>query len=207
MVTRKGQDSDLPPRLLRAISTTDQKIATKGLPARQVEAARSALQSLNAQCIVLSDKYNQASIKADGKDARQLFDEEEVNKDRATLNSLFADEYSFVDPFGLVGNKESTVETILSGKVRKDAFKTAAETLQIHGNAIVSSGKFSMKGSMKVKFKKSGVTRKRDISGDYNSTHTYVERDGRLLLAASHLTKEPSTLSRGRPGEPDIETE
>src|SRR5882762_1195361 len=180
---KKGLETELTPRMLRAITAKEQKIATTGVPAKQVEAARSALQNLNSKCIFLSEKYNEAAIRS-GQDARQLFDKEEVNKDRETLNSLFADEYSFVDPFGLVGNKETTVEAILAGKVRKDAFTSTREALQIHsGGTLVSSGTFSMKGSMKVRFKKSGVTRKRDISGEYQSTHTYVEREGRLLLA------------------------
>src|SRR5207245_2254473 len=98
-------------------------------------------------CMVISAEYNQAAIDT-GRDARLAFDAAKVERDQATLESLFADEYTFRDPFGVVGNKQTTITNILAGKIRKDGFgrdgfETTEETIQIHGNTAVSTGVFS----------------------------------------------------------------
>jgi Domain of unknown function (DUF4440) len=180
-------------RLKNMVTTPRQKILTPGLSATVVRAARNAVSIINEECGIISMKYNDTAIRT-GTDARKAFAKAEVDKDRATLESLFAKEYNFVDPFGVVGTRDSTIEAILSGKIRKDSFRTVAEALQIHdkGSTIVSTGKFNMKGSVKVRFKSTGAVRDRDISGTYLTTHTYVKRDGRLQLASSQLTLQPS---------------
>ena len=177
---------------LNMITTPRQKILSTGVPAAQVRTARAAVMGVNRRCVLTSQKYNTAAIKT-GDDARKSFSKDEVARDRAALEELFVKEYNFVDPFGVVGNRNSTIDAILSGKIRKDSFRTTAEALQIldGGNTVVSTGKFNMKGSVEVQFKATGAVRRRDISGNYISTHTYVKRDGRLQLAASHLTLQP----------------
>jgi hypothetical protein len=190
MAKKKKKKYGLTAEQLDKITVGKPKILTKGLTAAQARAAVEAVRQLNSRCVLLSDKYNQAAIQT-GRDARLAFDEAEVASDRKTLESLFADDFNFVDPFGVVGTRKTTIDNILSGKVRKDTFETTAEALQVHGNTIVSTGLFKLKGSLRVRFTDSGVVRRRDISGDYHSTHTYVKRDGRLQLAASQLTLQP----------------
>lgn len=182
---------------LDMITTPRQKILTPGVPAAVVRTARNAMMAVNQECVLTSAKYNAVALKT-GDDARKAFSKEEVAKDRAALERIFAEDYNFVDPFGVVGTRDSTIEAILSGKIRKDSFRTTAEALQIHdkGNTIVSTGKFNTKAKVKVRFKDSGAVRDRDISGTYLSTHTYVNRDGRLQLASSHLTLQPDPKER-----------
>jgi hypothetical protein len=178
---------------LKMITTPRQEILTRGASAAAVRTARSAVIDVNRKCILTAAKYNEAALKT-GDDARKVFDKAEVEQDRATLESLFTEDYNFVDPFGVVGNRDSTIDAILSGKIRKDSFRTTAEALQIHdsGKTVVSTGKFNMKGKVQVRYKDSGAVRDRDLSGTYLSTHTFVTRDGRLQLASSHLTQQPS---------------
>jgi hypothetical protein len=192
VVKKKAASGGLTKTQLRMISPRHVKILTPGVSKIMVRKAQDAMMAINRRCVLTSVKYNAVALKT-GEDARNSFDKAEVAKDRATLENLFAKEYNFVDPFGVVGTRDSTVEAILSGKVRKDSFRTTAEALQIldKGNVIVSTGKFKMKGTVKVRFTASGEIRDRDISGTYLSTHTYVRRDGRLQLAASQLTLQP----------------
>jgi len=190
-------------QLANMVTTPRQKILTPGLPAAVVRTARNAVRIINEECGDISMKYNAAALKTED-DARKSFDKSEVEKDRAVLESLFAVDYNFVDPFGVVGDRDSTITAILSGKIRKNSFRTTAEALQIHdkGKTIVSTGKFKMKGTVKVRFRDTGAIRDRDISGTYLSTHTYVTRNGRLQLASSQLTlqPEPKEFTHG-PGE------
>jgi hypothetical protein len=195
---KKPQDFGLTAEQFKKITVEEPEITTKGLKASEMQAAVEEVRSLNSRCPFIADKYNTAAIST-GKDARQSFPAAEVARDRAELEDLFAPEYRFVDPFGVVGTRETTIENIMSGKIRKDSFLTTAETLQIHGDTIVSTGTFKMKGSMKVTFIKSGAVRTRDIGGVYQTTHTYVRTNGKLRLVASQLTKppEPKTFTHG----------
>jgi len=174
------------------VTTARQKVLTPGVPATLARAAQNDVMALNSKCVLTAAKYNDAAMTTGG-DARKSFDAAEVARDRATLESLFAEEYNFVDPFGVISTRDQTINTILAGNVRKDSFRTTAEALQIHdnGRTIVSTGKFAMEGKAKVRFK-TGTVRDKDISGTYHSTHTYVKRDGRLQLASSHLTQDPA---------------
>src|SRR5262245_37245887 len=88
-----------------------------------VEAAASA-NLVAEECTVMSAYYNQLAIETD-RDARLVADKTRIDEDRATLESLFADEYRFTDPRGNVGDKAKTIDVILSGKVRKAGFGKA----------------------------------------------------------------------------------
>jgi hypothetical protein len=185
----KVNGTQLTRNVLRMITTGEPRVSTPGISPRVRKAAIQKLQTVNARCTIFALKYNNLAMKT-GKDARLSVAKEELQNDRAALEQCFAEEFSFKDPFGVTGNRQATIDNILSGKIRKDAFVTTGETLQIHGDVIVSTGSFKMKGSMRVKYP-SGAIRRRDISGTYLSTHTYIERDGRLQLAASQLTLQP----------------
>jgi hypothetical protein len=69
-----------------------------------------------------------------------------------------------------------------------------------------------MKGSVSVRYVDTGAVRRRDISGVYHTTHTYVYRDGRWQLSSSHMTKDATDVSasttkrytHGPPEEPTV---
>ncbi len=210
-LTNLGRKFGLSKRQVKKVVAEKQEVLTKSAEsdatAAQISAARLGVTNLNLECLVISEKYNEAALRT-GKDARLAFSRDEVEEDRQALKNLFTQEYRFRDPFGIEGDAETTIENILAGKIRKDAFESVADGLQVHnrGNTVISSGTFSMKGSMRVRFKKSGAVRKRDISGSYHTTHTYVYRDGRWQLGASQMIKEsdPKEFTHGHPGEEDI---
>jgi hypothetical protein len=166
-----------------------------GLNAVQIEGIQTALRSVVQRCTLISIRYNQAAIDT-GKDARLSVDREQLARDQAELESLFADEFRFVDPFGVVGNKQSTILNILTGKIRRDSFESTDTTLELYGRGTtaISKGTFEMKGSVRVRSIKTQKTNRRDISGVYHTTHTYVFRDERWQLAASQLTKDPTNI-------------
>jgi hypothetical protein len=206
-----GRKFGLTKQQVKKVVAEKQQILSKApesdATAAQIRAARQGVTDLNLLCLAISEKYNEAALRT-GQDARLSFPPEEVKKDERTLRSLFAKEFRFRDPFGIESDAETTIANILAGKIRKDAFESVADALQVHnrGNTVISSGTFSMKGSMRVRFKRSGVVRKRDISGSYHTTHTYIYRDGRWQLGASQMIKEsdPKEFTHGHPGEEDI---
>lgn len=215
-----GAGASLTPETIQAtigtIKATPESANMSGLSAQQIASAEQGIEQLLMDCVVMSAEYNEAA-KTSGADARLAMDQTKVSRDKATLESMFADEYSFVDPFGVVGTKQSTIENIMSGKIRregfgKQGFESTETKLHIYGNTAVSSGSFTMKGSVSVRYVDTGAVRRRDISGVYHTTHTYVYRDGRWQLSSSHMTKDATDVSatttkrytHGPPEEPTV---
>jgi ketosteroid isomerase-like protein len=213
-------DAKLTPQTIQetigTVKATAESARVSSLSAEQIASAEAGIQQLLVDCTEMSAAYNEAA-KTTGADARLAMDQAKVSKDRATLESMFADEYTFVDPFGVVGNKQSTIENIMSGKIRREGFgkagfETTESKLQVYGNTAVSTGTFSMQGSVSVRYVDSGAVRRRDISGVYHTTHTYIYRDGRWQLASSHMTKDATDVSatttkrytHGPPEEPNV---
>jgi len=198
---RKFETSLTPEQIdstIGAFKVSPESAQRNGLAAEQIEAAQAGIRQLVMDCTLMSVKYNDL-VSQTKRDARLALDPAEVERDRAALERLFADEYRFVDPFGVVGTKQSTIENIQMGKIRregfgKEGFETQADTLEVYGNTAISKGTFAMRGSVGVRFTESGAVRRRDISGVYHTTHTYIFRDERWQLAASHVTKDPSNI-------------
>jgi len=178
-----------------------------GMSARDVIRESEDIIDDYGTCDQMSAEYGDLA-NSSGRDARLSVDSDKVEKDRAVLENMFSENFTFTDPFGVVGSRETTVESILSGKIRKDSHGYPEETLQIFGNGTaVANGLFSMAGSMKVRYVKSGVVRRRDISGNYRYTSTYLkEADGKWRMTTQQMSLEPSPklFSHGHPGEADI---
>jgi Domain of unknown function (DUF4440) len=167
-----------------------------GLSKVQADSTRNALRQVVTDCTLISAKYNEVATRTN-QDARTVVPAKEVAADRAALESLFAEEYRFTDPNGNVGDRDKTIDAILSGRVRKEGFGrkgflTTEETLQLHGKTAVSSGSFHMRGSGIARNLTTGAETRRSRTGTYRTTHTYVQRDGRWQLAASQMTQLPT---------------
>jgi hypothetical protein len=142
----------------------------------------------------ITAKYNDIA-KAAGGDARNAVDKIELDRDTATLLSIFAEEYTLTDPYGNVHSRDANINAILSGIVQqekfgKGGFETADDTIKVYADTAVWVGTIRMKGTMKVKTS-AGATRKKDISGVYRQTHNFAKREGRWLLTGTHMTQVP----------------
>ncbi len=156
------------------------EVAAKGLEVRQ----------LYRDFEKLSEKYNRTSQSK----ALAAASPAELAADRAQLDSMVADEYIFVDPFGKVYDKEGMLGQVTTSNVLFDDYKTLEEKLQVFKTTAVSTGVFSMKGVINVKYKKSGVTRRRNISGHYRTTHIFAKRGKGWQVIASHMNREPEKI-------------
>ncbi len=208
---KPAQTSDPAAAMQQTITRDGRKITVlggqSGLSAEEVLVVAQELDEFTAECEVMAETYQVIAAEM-GADARLSVNADQLQTDRETLERLFSEDYMFTDPFGVVGDRESTIGSILAGKIRKDSFSYPEETMQIFGDTAVTIGVFEMKGSMKVKYKTSGVVRRRDISGRYRTTHTYTRARRGWVLASSHMSVEPDPkiFTHGHPGEPD-ETE
>jgi hypothetical protein len=174
-------------------------ISLAKIPPTKADSAAKAVRQLQADATIISAKYNR--IQGDAKrDAREVTAAAELTNDRKLLDELIGDDYRLVNPFGKSEGKAETINKILSGTIKPETFGVggfeARETsLKVHGekdpHTVVLHGRFFMKGAGLAKFKKSGAVRWRNLTGEYRSTHTFVLRDGRWQMTATHMTQVP----------------
>lgn len=168
-----------------------------GLAAAALTSAQQGVRRLVMDAVIISAKYNEVARRSK-QDARSVTAQAEIATDRALLENLIGDEYRMANPFGKVENKQRTINKILSGTIRPDTFgrggfETTEETFHIHGNTATYAGTFDMHGMGLAQFTKSNAVRARNLTGSYRTTHTFVFRDGRWQITASHMTQVPAT--------------
>jgi len=169
-----------------------------GLADAYVEDVRAAVRDIVTDVTLISAAYNQLALTTDG-DARDAANPDELASDREVLEAAFTPNYRLTDPAGTVNNREKTLETILSGKIRKDTFGVGGlETLQeefiVRGQTAVSVGVFRMNATQMAMSVSTGEQRRLRRDGTFRSTHTYVYENDRWRLAASQLTQVPDDL-------------
>lgn len=142
-----------------------------------------------AEFMAVTDKYIMRRDKE-----RAEIDEATIAQDRAVLERLIADDYQFVDPFGKVYDKKAEIDKILSRRITFDQFEITEDNLRIKDSTAVTTGIFTIKGGMPVRFKESGVVRQMDMSGSYRSTHTFMKRGRVWQVVTSHISKVPEDL-------------
>jgi uncharacterized protein (TIGR02246 family) len=101
------------------------------------------------------------------------------NSDFATLDRIFADEYTFVDPGGALRTKEQELADLRSGNLVFESMEPTDVEPRIYGDTAVVTGVANITGRYK----------EHDISGRYRWTDTFVKRDGEWKAVASHVTK------------------
>jgi hypothetical protein len=72
-------------------------------------------------------------------------------------------------------------------------FQTMDDELQVHGTAAVMTATQNMRGTLLVQDPQTGAVRERDVTGTYRITNTYIYRDGRWQLTASHMSEVASS--------------
>ncbi len=184
------------------ITLDPMSVQASGLSAEVAQEALTAIETSTEDCTTISAMYNtvgQTSLQ----DPRDVVERANLLADTALLDQLFADEYQLTDSAGNVGDKQKTIDAILSGKIQKKTFgrggfESSDGVLQVHGTTSILSGEFKMKATQLARNTKTGEIKRQPRNGTFRSTHTYIFRDDRWQLAASQLTETTkSTLPPG----------
>jgi ketosteroid isomerase-like protein len=99
-----------------------------------------------------------------------------VNKDPATLDRLLAEDFNGTSITGGTFPKRDAIEDIKEGTYVVESMDLDEVSVNVYGNAAVS---FT---SQKEKSKYAG----KDSSGHYHFTNTWIKRDGKWQVVASH---------------------
>ena len=99
--------------------------------------------------------------------------------DTATLQTLLANEYVFVDANGATLNKAQEIARYQSGEVRFSSFATSDKKVTVFVGGAVVTGRAAVKGKFK----------KEDISGDYRFVDVIERRKNTWQPIFSQITK------------------
>ncbi len=109
---------------------------------------------------------------------RQI-EEASVRMDKAALERLLADDFTFANSVGVASVKRQHIEAFGPDKFKLDSVVTNEENVRVYGNTAVVTR------SSEVKAQVGG----RDVSGKVRSLMVLVKRDGRWQLAAQQDTR------------------
>jgi len=102
-----------------------------------------------------------------------------LQRDIATLEKIWADDYVFVNAAGDVLTKTERLANIKSGATTLDSIKQEENvTVRVYQNSAVTTSRVTLKGQY------SG----QPISGDYRSTLVWVKGPGGWQLVSNQLT-------------------
>ena len=102
-----------------------------------------------------------------------------IQRDIPALEKLYATEYRFTDPFGVMNTREQDIASANSGDFVLTAFEISDVKVSVYGKVAVMTGLNRSQASFK------GM----DASGEYRFTDVFVKRDGRWQVVTSHLTR------------------
>jgi hypothetical protein len=173
----------------------EESARASGLTREQSEAVRQEVRQLGADAALIAAKYNNIARRTARNPLREL-SQEEINADRAHLESLLADEYKFVNPFGNIEDKNRTIDVILNGRILYrsyggEGFQATEGSLRVHGDTAVLISAFKMRGQGEARRTRTGEIYEQNLDGTYRTTHTFVRRDGRWQYTASQMTTVP----------------
>ncbi len=131
--------------------------------------------------------FGQAATKAKDeskavKEVKQVLrqiQEASVRMDKAALERLLADDFTFANSVGVASVKRQHIEAFAPDRFKLDSIVTDEEKVRVYGNtAVVTSS------SSETKAQVDG----RDVSGKVRSLMVLVKRDGRWQLVAQQNT-------------------
>ena len=111
----------------------------------------------------------------------QAFNDAQVKKDRATLDRLWADDYSYTHSNGSVMNKAQDIADTMSGDMTWTAARLDDVKVKVFGDVGIVTGRLTMRG-----------TAKAYASGPRRFTDIFVKRNGRWQLVGGQTTLLPS---------------
>ena len=101
-----------------------------------------------------------------------------MKSDTAALDRLWADDYSFTNPSGVVQTKAQRLAELKSGDLKFESFSTDDVQVRVYGDTAVVTSRATLKG------RRQG----QDIGGQTRGTSVYVKRQGRWQLVAGQAT-------------------
>jgi uncharacterized protein (TIGR02246 family) len=102
-----------------------------------------------------------------------------VRGDTATLERIYADDYSAVGTSGAVRNKAQAIADNKSGALKIESQSFDNVNVRVYGDTAVITGVATQKGRDKGK----------DISGQIRFTRVYVKRNGQWRIVAGHASR------------------
>ncbi len=138
--------------------------------------------------------FGQATTKAkdeskDVKEVKQVLrqiEEASVRMDKAALERLLADDFTFANSVGVVSGKRQHIEAFAPDRFKLDSVVTDEEKVRIYGNTAVVTGSSQRKAQVDG----------RDVSGRVRSLMVLVKRGGRWQLVAQQDTRIAQTQPR-----------
>ena len=102
-----------------------------------------------------------------------------LQRDAATLEQIWADDYTFTNGAGETHTKAERLAHLKSGATSLDSISEAEDMkVRIHGNAAVATGRVTIKGQYSGK----------QASGQYRSINVWVKGAAGWQLVANQLT-------------------
>lgn len=102
--------------------------------------------------------------------------------DAVYLRGALDPRFTLVDSRGTVTNFEQNLQEVQAREPRYDMFRNHGQSIRVHGDAAIVTGITSVKGTA------GGEA----FQADFRFTDTWLHRDGRWLLAASHASRLPA---------------
>lgn len=99
--------------------------------------------------------------------------------DFATLERIYADDFSMVGTSGAVRNKAQFIADHKSGALKTESQTFADVNVRVYGDAAIVTGLMTQKGRDKGK----------DVSGQIRFTRVYVKRNGQWQFVAAHNSR------------------
>jgi ketosteroid isomerase-like protein len=109
----------------------------------------------------------------------QQYAEALKRKDTAALDKIWADDYSFIDPRGVLLTKAERLENVRSGATSFDDIELHQEKVYVLGNTAIDIGRVSLRGT-----KYSGL----ESSGEYRYMNVWTSEKGEWRLLANQIT-------------------
>ena len=101
-----------------------------------------------------------------------------VKRDTSVAQRIESDDFTFVDPDGIISNKAQSLKNV-SGDLVFQEFLIDELKIRVYGDAAIASGL----GTVKAKFRDS------DISGSYRWTDVFVRQNGSWKAVVAQVTK------------------
>ncbi|HYG99650.1 MAG TPA: nuclear transport factor 2 family protein [Terriglobales bacterium] len=102
-----------------------------------------------------------------------------TKRDLATLDRIWASEYTFINPRGELVTKAQRMTNLKSGATEFKSINPQREKLQVHGDVAIDIGRVTLEGT-----KYGG----QEGSGDYRYMNVWVKRQGQWQMLANQIT-------------------
>ena len=102
--------------------------------------------------------------------------------DAAYLRGALDPRFTLVDSRGTVTNLEQNLDEVEAREPRYEEFRNHGQSIRIYGDTAIVTGITSVKG----------MAGGEAFAADFRFTDTWLYRDGRWLLAASHASRLPA---------------